>query len=107
MTSRTFAVILVRMLGLWLVLHASFTIAELLSSAWMMRSGSAGAGWTSYPPLDLVTSASELYVNDTYYVITHASLIFLAPALKITFGVLLIVTARRVARLICSGLEEP
>jgi heme/copper-type cytochrome/quinol oxidase subunit 1 len=106
MTAKSLSTVLLRVLGLWLILDAFFRISELLVSGWMGRGASASAGWTSYPPLASPVSTSDLYLNDTYYVISHLSPTFVSPGLKLLVGLLLFFAARRFARILSSGLEE-
>lgn len=105
MTPRALATVLVRVLGVWLSIEALFRLGELLVWASSTRRVSDGTGWTSYPPIDVTVGASELYLHDTYYVISHAALSFVPSLLKLGLGILFIWGAHRIARLICSGVD--
>jgi hypothetical protein len=104
MTPKAFASILLRVLGLWFAFDALFRIVEILVSIWPMRGGPAATGWTTYPPLE--TTASELYLHDTYYVISNGYAWFVAPGLKLLIGLVLLLGARWFARLLCAGVDE-
>ena len=104
MTPRAFATILCRFLGLWLIFDAAFRIADLLMRTSNMRA--PYSGWTSYPP-SAPSTAIEFYFHDTYYVIGHFSVPDLFPSLKLLLGLILLLAARRIARCLCSGAEEP
>jgi heme/copper-type cytochrome/quinol oxidase subunit 1 len=107
MTPRAFATILVRILGVWLSIEALSRLGELVVWASNVRRGPDATGWTSYPPIETTVGTSELYLHDTYYVISHATVSFVPAALKLLLGVVSIVAARRVARLVCSGIDQP
>ena len=103
------AVVLCRLLGLWFVCEGVFRAFDHFVWEWSMRAKGAGAGtgWTAYPPMqETLTSTSELYLHDTYYVITHASLSLVSPALKVAIGLILLFAAGRVARFLASGVER-
>lgn len=107
MTPRAFAAVLVRLLGVWLSIEALFRLGELLVWASSTRQGPGTTGWTSYPPIETTVGASEIYLHDTYYVISHAAVSFVPPVLKLFLGVVFVFAARRIARLVCSGVEQP
>ena len=96
--------VLLRVLGLWLALEAFFRMVEVAILLWPMRnltSTTGGANWTSYPSLP----SADLYLHDTYYVVGGSVGMLLVPALKMVVGLLLIVAAPRIARVICRGGE--
>ena len=105
MTPKAFATILSRVLGLWFVVDAVFRLSDILFWRWSMRGVEQAAGWTSYPSLADVTSASETYLHDTYYVISNWSASLVSPGIKLLLGLVLLFAAHRVARLLCAGVE--
>src|SRR6266446_4252441 len=60
MTPRAFATVLSRVLGLWLAIEAAFRISEMVLWAWSLHGGPASSGWTSYPPLETITTNIDL-----------------------------------------------
>ena len=107
MTPRAFASVLVRVLGIWLSIDALFRLGELLVWAASTRQAAGTTGWTSYPPLETAVSTSELYLHDTYYVISQAAVSFVPPVIKLVLGIVFVLAAHRIARLVCSGVEQP
>jgi len=104
-TTQAFATVLTRVLALAPICQALFSLLDFGIRAWSLRN--AQTGWTSYPPLQSAGGSSDLYLHDTYYVFSHNSLLLLAPALRLLLGVVLLITARRVGRALCAGLEAP
>jgi heme/copper-type cytochrome/quinol oxidase subunit 1 len=103
MTPRAFATILVRVLGVWLSIEALFRFGDLVTWVSSIPRAEDTAGWTNYPP---IAGQSDLYLHDTYYVISHPAVSFIPPALKLILGVAFIFAAHRIARLLCSGVDQ-
>lgn len=93
MTPSSFATVLFRFLGVWLVLASLLVALDAAFLRWSLA-GAATPGWTSYPPLpDLAATFSpdsNLFLHDTYYTMSGAPFGLGGVLSRIILGALLI-----------------
>jgi hypothetical protein len=103
MTPQSFAIVLVRAFGLWLILAGILAFLDALFVHWHMAGLAPSSGWTSYPPLapsPSQASTVETFFHDTYYVVSRTAGSFGGIASRIVIGLALIIAGAPIGRLL-------
>ncbi len=106
MIPKSLSAIVLRLLGVWFLFDAFFSLLQLFLFQQELA-GLAGVHrrWYESPP-PVVTSGPDVYLHDTYYVLSHYSPGTVLMGLKLFLGILLLLWSKPLGRLLARGLDH-
>jgi hypothetical protein len=108
MTPKAFAIIGLRILGLWLLLEACFAFIGLLFVQSGFMFGMLGVHRRIYDGgAQIATGGLDLYFHDLYYLMTHFSFAFVDVALRFVSGLVLMIASKPIAGVLSRKIDNP
>ena len=106
MSSRAFAAVGLRILGLWFILDAGIGLVSVIFMDHQLMAGMPGVHRRFYqgsPPISM--TGLDFYLNDWYYVISHFSPASIGTGLRLAAGLTLLFASKPIARLVARSTE--